>query len=76
MSKKPKRPVLFAPCSTELLDATRDEAQKRDIHVSALVRRLVREGLNLPANFAVQPPERPVALRKVKKKLDRAGGRA
>jgi hypothetical protein len=75
MSERTERPTIYAPCSHELLAATKAEAKRRDMTLAGFIRQTLAARLGLPADFRTQPPETTGDDRKPKKKLARLRGR-
>lgn len=75
MNENPDRPTLFAPCSLDLLNAVRDEVERRDMTMAGFIRQAVAKALGLPADFRVKPAENKGGRTKRKKQLARSGGR-
>jgi len=72
---KPERPVLFAPCTPELLVTAKSEARRRGQTVGGLIRKAVVSELGLPADYPSHPAENKTSQKKFKKKLARPAAR-
>lgn len=68
-------PILYAPCSPDLLDAAKKHARLREMSLAGLIRRAVADALGLPADFVTNPHERATTLGASKKKLARQAAR-